>query len=160
MDKREMMEISLKQQKVISDPLRSRIIAMLHEKPMTPKQTSEQLGKNAGTIYYHIQQLFKHDILEIDHIETNKGVVEKYYRSKAVLFRGPEDQEGVPNHVEASRAHVLLSEELLSELNNEVRELLYKYGNLSFKEGTGGTSEQKPYVVDFQVTKYEDKEEE
>lgn len=133
MDEQEFMKVTLKQQKVISDPLRSRIIALLHEKPMTPKQTSVELGKNAGTIYYHIQQLYKHGILEIDHTETNKGVVEKYYRSKAMLFKGPK-QVGDENHVEGSRAHVLLSEKLVAELNNEIRELYYKYGKNPLKK--------------------------
>ncbi|TSB45956.1 ArsR/SmtB family transcription factor [Alkalicoccobacillus porphyridii] len=156
MSKREMMDISLKQQKIISDPLRSRIIAMLHEEPMTPKQTAEKLGKNAGTIYYHVQQLFKHDILEIDHVDTEKGVVEKYYRSKAVLFRGPEQEKKYANHVESNNAHLLLSEKLLGELTEEFRELLFKYGGLSMKE----TEEQQPYTVEFQIKHFEKEEDE
>ena len=153
MSNREMMKITLKQQKVISDPLRSRIIAMLHEEPMTPKQTAEKLDKNAGTIYYHIQQLFKHDILEIDHVDTNKGVVEKYYRSKAILFQGPE-QEASEEHVTGSNIHILLSKKLLDEMHQEVQEIYFKYGRLSIEE----TEEQNSYTVEFNVKNYIEEE--
>ncbi|WP_373894919.1 ArsR/SmtB family transcription factor [Virgibacillus sp. CBA3643] len=146
MDKRETMEINLKQQKVISDPLRSRIIALLYEEPMTPKQTADKVGKNPGTIYYHIQQLYKHDILEIDHVSTEKGIVEKYYRAKAMVYKNTE-KETSANHVGGSQSHMYLSDELLKELNEEVQELFFKYAHLSYKE----TAEQKAYEVDFRI---------
>ncbi|MBP1968401.1 DNA-binding transcriptional ArsR family regulator [Virgibacillus natechei] len=153
MDKREMMEINLKQQKVISDPLRSQIIALLYEEPMTPKQTADKVGKNPGTIYYHIQQLFKHHILEIDHVSTEKGIVEKYYRAKAVSFRNP-DEEVPSNHVGGSRSHMFLSDKLVKELDEEVQELFFKYAHLSYKE----TEEQKPYEVGFHIKEFKEEE--
>ncbi|WP_246483321.1 ArsR/SmtB family transcription factor [Alkalicoccobacillus gibsonii] len=154
MDEQEFMKVTLKQQKVISDPLRSRIIALLHERPMTPKQTSVELGKNAGTIYYHIQQLYKHGILEIDHTETNKGVVEKYYRSKATVFKGPK-QATDDDLVEGSHAHVLLSDELVTELNKDIRELYLRYGKKSFEESKNEAMKQKPYMIEFNMRKFE-----
>src|SRR5699024_4647403 len=88
--KNDVMEINWEQQRVLSNPLRSRVVAYLYEQPMTPKQVADLLGKNPGTVYYHIQQLFKHDILEIESVNTEKGIVEKFYRSKAKSFKNHE----------------------------------------------------------------------
>lgn len=154
MDKWKTMEINMKQQKVISTPLRSRMIALLYEKPMTPKQTADAVGKNPGTIYYHIQQLYKHDILEIDHVETNRGIVEKYYRAKAMTYRNTE-QESPSDQVGGGNVHLYLSDELLEKFNEDVQELFFKYGHLSYKE----TAEQKPYEVDFHIKEYKEEDE-
>ncbi|WP_253701553.1 transcriptional regulator [Bacillus sp. FJAT-27445] len=80
------MEINLEQQKLISTPLRVKIIYLLSEQIMTAKQVADELGKTAGSIHYHIQQLYKGGILELAETRENKGIVEKYYRSKATHF--------------------------------------------------------------------------
>lgn len=80
------MEINLEQQKLISSPLRIKIIYLLAKSPMTAKQVAEELGKSAGSIHYHIQQLYKGGILEIEETKENRGIIEKYYRSKATQF--------------------------------------------------------------------------
>ncbi|GAF12593.1 hypothetical protein JCM19046_2378 [Bacillus sp. JCM 19046] len=151
------MIINLKQQKVISDPLRTRIIAILYETPMTSKQTADKLAKNPGTIYYHIQQLFKNDILEVDHVDINKGIVEKYYRAKAMLFKLDESnrdkQEGL---AAGSSSYAIMSKELVEQMNRDVQELYFKYHQLSLKE----EGEQQSYVMEFsaKIFKSEDGE--
>lgn len=145
------MKINWKQQKAISNPLRSRIIALLYEKPMTPKQTADLLKKNPGTIYYHIQQLVKYEILEVDSVNTDKGIVEKYYKSKAVNFTNPE-QETPPEHVEQRMATVYLSQKLVNELSKDIEELFYKYGHLSFKERD--EEEQLSYSIEYLIKKH------
>ncbi|AOM84413.1 ArsR/SmtB family transcription factor [Salisediminibacterium beveridgei] len=149
------MEINWAQQKAISNPFRSRLIGMLYEHPMTPKQAADALDKNPGTTYYHIQQLMKHGILEVDHVDTNKGVVEKYYKAKAISFRNPEQLQA-PGEVDNYEADLYLSEELLEELTGEMYELLLSYGKKSYQERNDKT--QKAYHVRFQVN--ESKEEE
>lgn len=152
MSKREEMNISLKQQKVISDPLRARIIVALYETPMTSKQTADSLGMNPGTIYYHIQQLFKHEILEVDHVDINKGIVEKYYRAKAMLFKldksNREEKEGF---AAGSSSYATMSKELVEQMNREAQELFFKYHQLSLKE----KGEQNTYVIEFSAKHYE-----
>ncbi|WP_082406776.1 winged helix-turn-helix domain-containing protein [Bacillus sp. JCM 19041] len=158
MKRHEAMEINLKQQKVISDPLRTQIIQLLDEKPMTPKQTADRLNKNPGTIYYHIQQLFKHAILEIDHVSTEKGIVEKYYKSKATLFKSPGD--GNEDFHSKSQVFLTMSEELLEAMNYDIQELFFDYAKKAMEE----TSDKKSYQCEFLVKEYEgsesDKEEE
>ncbi|WP_078394081.1 ArsR/SmtB family transcription factor [Shouchella patagoniensis] len=150
MKKHEAMEINLKQQKVISDPLRTQIIQLLDEKPMTPKQTADRLNKNPGTIYYHIQQLFKHDILEIDHVSTNKGIVEKYYKSKATFFKSPREEN--EEFHSKSQVFLTMSEELLEAMNFDIQELFYEYGKKAMEE----TSNKKAYQCEFLVKEYEE----
>lgn len=154
--KSEPMMINWKQQKVISDPLRSKIIALLYEQPMTPKQTADLLGKNPGTIYYHIQQLLKHDILEVERTDTEKGIVEKYYRAKAIQFRNPE-QKKFPGHVDGGYANIYLSKKLLDQLGEELRALFFKYGNLSDGEKDG--EEQAAYTVEYLIKEYKEETE-
>ncbi|GAB3803785.1 ArsR/SmtB family transcription factor [Virgibacillus kimchii] len=150
------MEINWEQQKAISNPLRSRIIALLYEKPMTPKQTADLLGKNPGTVYYHIQQLVKHDILEVDSVNTEKGIIEKYYRSKAISFRNPA-QESPAGQVDGRSAKIYLSEKLVKQLSKDLEDLFYKYGHLSYKEKD--SEEQLPYSVEFLIRKQNEEEE-
>ncbi|WP_062751124.1 ArsR/SmtB family transcription factor [Shouchella tritolerans] len=150
MQKYEIMDITLKQQKIISDPLRGQIISLLAEKPMTSKQTAVQLGKNPGTIYYHIKQLYDHGILELDHVETVKGIVEKYYKAKTVLFRGPGGQG--EEHRAKSRAPLYLSDTLIEEMREEMHQLFIKYGEKARADKTA----QIPCVVEFSITEIQE----
>lgn len=63
---------------MLSNPLRSRVVAYLYDQPMTPRQVADLLEKNPGTVYYHIQHILKHDMLEVESVNTEKGIVEKY----------------------------------------------------------------------------------
>lgn len=155
-DKGKTMEINWEQQKAISNPLRSRLIALLYEQPMTPKQTADLMGKNPGTIYYHIQQLVKHNILEVESTRTEKGIVEKFYRAKAISFRNPE-QVSPPGQVNRGSTNVYLSQKLVDQLGEELQNLLFKYGQLSYKEKD--TEEQLSYSVEFLIKKFSGEEE-
>ncbi|GGD11880.1 ArsR/SmtB family transcription factor [Pontibacillus salipaludis] len=146
--KKEVMNVNWEQQKVLSNPLRSRLVALLYEQSMTPKQVADLVGKNPGTVYYHIQQLVKHDILEIESINTEKGIVEKYYTSKANVFKNPEEVSP-SGHVDSKAANIYLSKKLLDQFSEELEELLFRYGHLSYKEK--GHEEQLPYAIEFLI---------
>src|SRR5690625_5269050 len=155
-NKNKIMEINWKQQKAISDPLRSRMIALLYEQAMTPKQTANVLGKNPGTVYYHIQQLLKHDILEVESVRTEKGIVEKFYRAKAISFRNPE-QVSSPGHVDGRSSNIYLSKKLVNQLSEELEDLFFKYGHLSYKEKD--SEAQSPYVIEFLIKESKEEDE-
>lgn len=153
--KRDVMEINWEQQKVLSHPLRAKLVVYLYEKPMTPKQAADLLGKNPGTVYYHIQQLVKHNLLEVESVNTDKGIVEKYYRAKANIFRNP-DKPSPSDHVESKIMNIYLSEKLLNQLSEEIEELFFKYGELSEKEMK--QEEQLPYSIEFTIKKANEEE--
>lgn len=154
--RRDVMGVNWEQQKVLSNPLRSRLVALLFEQPMTPKQAADLLNKNPGTIYYHIQQLLKHDILEVDSVNTNKGIVEKTYRAKAIVFKNTENVSP-PGHVDAKATDIYLSKKLMSQFSEEIEELFFKYGHLSYKEKD--TAEQSPYSIELLIKESKKEEE-
>lgn len=154
-NKNNVMEINWEQQKVLSNPLRSRVVAYLYEQPMTPKQVADLLGKNPGTVYYHIQQLLKHDILEIESVNTEKGIVEKFYRSKARSFKNP-DKVSPPGHVDSGATNIYLSKNLVAQLSEELEGLFSKYGHLSHKEKN--SEEQLPYSIEFLIKESNEEE--
>lgn len=155
-NKQNVMEINWKQEKILSNPLRSRIVALLYEKAMTPKQVADLVGRNPGTVYYHIQQLLKHDILEIESVNTEKGIVERFYRAKAILFKNT--NKVLPSgYVDGKVANIYLSKKLVKQLSKDLEEFFLKYGHLSYKEKDN--KEQLPYSIEFLIkeTNEEDK---
>ncbi|WP_271398244.1 ArsR/SmtB family transcription factor [Salinicoccus roseus] len=145
------MEITWEQQKVISNPLRSRMIALLYEQAMTPKQVANLMGKNPGTTYYHIQQLVKHGILEVENINTDKGIVEKFYRAKAMSFKNTEQTPSEGN-VDGRKVDIYLSDKLRDQLSEELEVLMYKYGHLSYEEKD--TETQNSYSFEYLIQEF------
>ncbi len=134
MMEKKMMSINLEQQKLISHPLRSKIIYLLSEKELTSKQVAESLDKTPGSIHYHIQQLYKMGIIELTEVRENKGINEKYYRSKATHFRLEGEQPTQTEEeteVDKYQTYIDFSEENLKQFKEDYNELLMKYLKLS-----------------------------
>ncbi|KMK78145.1 ArsR/SmtB family transcription factor [Alkalihalobacillus pseudalcaliphilus] len=147
------MEINLKQQKLISNSLRTKIIYLLAEEAMTSKQVAEALGMSAGNIHYHIQQLYKNGILELTETRENKGINEKYYQAKATHFILKDAQalnvvdESI---IESLQTNLDLTEEDLKELKKDYSEILQKY----LKRSVGKSEqERKSYLLNMQIRK-------
>ncbi|MGA5689119.1 ArsR/SmtB family transcription factor [Cytobacillus pseudoceanisediminis] len=127
------MEINLEQQKLISSPLRIKIIYLLAKKAMTAKQVAEELGKSAGSIHYHIQQLYKGEILEIEETKENRGIIEKYYRSKATQFNLKEEKGQEKGSSSSMGISISLTDDELKEFQDDLHELMVKYMEKSVK---------------------------
>ncbi len=129
------MDVNLEQQKLISSPLRVKIIYLLATKAMTAKQVADELGKTAGSIHYHIQQLYNGGILDLEETKENRGIIEKYYRSKATHFNLNDDQ-GKPEteKVVSQGTYISLTEEDRKELQADIDQLLLKYVKKSAKK--------------------------
>lgn len=129
------MDVNLEQQKLISSPLRVKIIYLLATKAMTAKQVADELGKTAGSIHYHIQQLYNGGILELKETKENRGIVEKYYRSKATHFNLNDDQ-GQPEIEKVVRqgTYISLTDEDMKELQADIDQLFLKYVKKSAKK--------------------------
>lgn len=140
---------------MLSNPLRARLVAYLYEQPMTPKQIADLVGKNPGTVYYHIQQLLKHDLLEIDSVNAEKGIIEKYYKAKARLFKNPE-KLSPSGLVDGRTTNIYMSTKLVKQFSKELEDLFFKYGNLSHKEKD--SEEQSPYSVEFLIKESNEEE--
>ncbi|WP_226677846.1 ArsR/SmtB family transcription factor [Mesobacillus jeotgali] len=145
------MDVNLEQQKLISSPLRVKIIYLLATKSMTAKQVADELGKTAGSIHYHIQQLFNGGILELEETKENRGIIEKYYRSKATHFN-LKNEEGVPNSESVIRqaTYVSLTEEDKKELQADIDLLFLKYVKKSAEKSE---KDKVSYEMNFSLKK-------
>jgi len=75
--------------KVISDPLRIKIfdfVSMANQdgELRTVKQISKHLGMPPHKLYYHINLLEKHGLIEVAHTQVVSGIIEKHYQVKAL----------------------------------------------------------------------------
>ncbi|WP_316572748.1 winged helix-turn-helix domain-containing protein [Neobacillus sp. YIM B06451] len=133
------MEINLEQQKLISTPLRVKIIYLLSEETMTAKQVADELGKTPGSIHYHIQQLYKGGILELAETRENKGIVEKYYRSKATHFN-LNIKDPARKGIRTKGISLEFTDEELKEFEEEYDNLLEKWLKKTVAHKEGRTS--------------------
>lgn len=155
-EKSNVMEITLEQQKLISSTLRAKIIYVLSKKEMTAKQVADELEKTTGSIHYHIQQLYNGGILELTRTNNNKGIIEKYYRSKAVEFKLKD--EFVPKEEDYFMRRGIslsLSDSELDSFIKDYDDLLEKYLISSLK----GSTARKPYIINLEFKNHSEEEE-
>ncbi|RSD26899.1 ArsR family transcriptional regulator [Mesobacillus subterraneus] len=143
------MDINLEQQKLISSPIRVKIIYLLAMKAMTAKQVADELGKSAGSIHYHIQQLFNGGILELEETKENRGIIEKYYRSKATHFNLKNDEEK-PASEQVQGTFISLTEDDRKELQEDLDALFLKYVKKSAEKKD---AEKMSYEISFTLKK-------
>lgn len=125
------MIITLKQQKIISNPIRSQIIMLLFDEAMTSKQVATKLDKTPGNIHYHIQKLYQHNIIELEREEKNKGIIEKYYRSKAINFSTKENSQQETNIHSQYASTLTLSNDELEQFEEKLRALIVEFARSS-----------------------------
>ncbi len=73
--------------KVISDPLRLRIIEVLGPTPKTVKEVAKQLGTTPTKLYYHVNLLEEHGLIQVARTNIVSGIIEKHYQPAALEFR-------------------------------------------------------------------------
>ncbi len=72
--------------RVLGDPLRMRILALLGERPRTVKEVARALGLPATRLYYHFNLLEKHGLIRVVHTRVVSGIIEKHYQVTAREF--------------------------------------------------------------------------
>ena len=72
--------------KVFADSLRLKIIKRMEE-PITVKQVAEELDIPAAKLYYHINLLQKHGLIQVVGHNLETGIVEKIYQVTARQFK-------------------------------------------------------------------------
>jgi DNA-binding transcriptional ArsR family regulator len=76
----------LDQMKVLSDPLRIRILEAFCEE-RTTKQVANLLGEKATKLYHHVEALERVGLVALSRTRQNRGTLEKYYLAVARTFR-------------------------------------------------------------------------
>lgn len=111
--------------KVLSDPLRMRILRVLSENARTEprlwsvKQLAEALGMQPGKLYWHVKQLLATELIQVAEIAVVGGIIEQRYRvaqlSVSVDIKSLEEE---PTRAEDTMA---LAEAAGDEFLNELR---------------------------------------
>lgn len=99
------MEIKdLETLKVAADPLRQQVIELLFAAPLTVNLLAEKLGLSPSKLYYHINMLEKHELIQVVETTQKGNILEKHYMAAAndykiaknlINFSTPEGQENV-----------------------------------------------------------------
>ncbi len=72
--------------RVLSDPLRMQIVALLRERARPVKEVAQALGLPPSRLYYHFKLLEQHGLIRVVHTRLVSGIVEKHYRAAAYAF--------------------------------------------------------------------------
>jgi DNA-binding transcriptional ArsR family regulator len=67
--------------KVISHPLRQRIMVRLSQKVASPNELAGELGEPLGRLSYHVNALLKAGAIELVETVPRRGAVEHFYRA-------------------------------------------------------------------------------
>ncbi len=71
----------------MAHPLRLRILRLLLHQELTNKQLAERLGRDPGTVLYHVRHLTDAGLLEQGAVRTGEsGALEKPYRSTGLSW--------------------------------------------------------------------------
>ncbi len=73
----------LEQLRVLSDPLRMRVLNNLSQEPLTVKQVADRLEMPATKLYYHVNELERIGVVKVVETRVKSGIIEKYYRLTA-----------------------------------------------------------------------------
>lgn len=92
---------SYEQLKVISDPLRTKILIFLVEQPRTGQMLAQELNLSRAKILYHLRELEKHKIIQLVRKEERGGNILKFYQAVA---RGFIPADHLLNYVESKDA--------------------------------------------------------
>ncbi len=69
--------------KVFSDPLRQQIIEALLDGPKTVKQVAGDLDLAPTKLYYHVNLLEEHNLIQVTETRIVSGIIEKHYIAAA-----------------------------------------------------------------------------
>jgi len=72
--------------RVVSDPLRMRIVEILRHEAGTVKEVGRALKIAPRKLYYHVNMLERHALIRVVGTRRVSGMVEKRYRAAAYLF--------------------------------------------------------------------------
>jgi len=72
--------------KAVLNPTRWKILKLLATSPMYPSQIATKLNLHEQIIYYHINQLKKSGLIEVEREERKRGGVAVYYRTSFPAF--------------------------------------------------------------------------
>ena len=113
----------LEQVRLLSDPLKLKLLQVFAESARTTKQAAEELGESVTKLYRHVDALLDAGLLVVVREQRKRGTVERTFRAVAqrfeadhALFRGETGDDGA----EAAREMLRVTEsEIVDVLAND-----------------------------------------
>jgi len=73
-------ELTVDEAKVLSSPLRLRILMELAQRPTYPKLLASRLGVSEQLVYYHVKKLEEAGLISLEGVEEVRGALARKYR--------------------------------------------------------------------------------
>ena len=112
----------LEQVRLLSDPLKLRLIQAFAEAPKTTKQVSTELEESITKLYRHVDALHDAGLLEVVEEKQKRGTIERTFRAIAQRFEADHslfnDEAGHEGQAAAREMLRVGQEEILSVLAN------------------------------------------
>lgn len=118
---------SFEELKAVSDPLRSRILAVLSRGAMTTLQVARELGEKPTRLYHHVDLLERAGLIRLVREQPKRGTVERYLEPVARVFvidRDLFNPSGAAPAEDAASAVQALVDAVLGQTITELRERL------------------------------------
>jgi hypothetical protein len=95
--------------RVLSEPLRYFVAYSLVPQAKTAKELAAELGCPVTRLYYHLQQLEKHELIFVESTRVVSGIIERHYRACARELLLNRENFRAGDRVDSSRADALLA---------------------------------------------------
>lgn len=115
---------SFEELKAVSDPLRSRILAVLSRGAMTTLQVARELGEKPTRLYHHVNILQGAGLIRVVREQQKRGTVERYLEPIARVFVVGRDllaPSGAAEEAGAANASQALVDGVLGQTADELR---------------------------------------
>lgn len=126
----------------LSDPLRGRILVLLHERVASPREMAGMLEEKLENVAYHVRVLLQKELIELVATDGRKGGKEHFYRATARPVLNTEDWEKIPKVVRETGT-VSVGQLIIGDLSEAV-----KAG--TFDRDTARSMLRTPLVLDQQ----------
>lgn len=110
--------------RLLSDPLKLKILKQFTEEPRTTKQVADLLHEKAPKLYRHVDSLLEHGLLKNIREQPKRGTIERYLQATAARFEVDSrlfasDNDNVAEARETLRSFLRKTEdELIHALNH------------------------------------------
>lgn len=116
-------DLSREQQKVLGHALRSAMMALIQNKPLTAKQVATALNSSVGNAHYHLQRLVAADLIEVFEETSPDGMTEKRYRRREAISENDLNGQFLVDLEETWWLSVAQTGQLI----NEIQALCYRW---------------------------------
>jgi DNA-binding transcriptional ArsR family regulator len=105
--------------KAMRHPLRIRLLALMNERPWSPRELSLETGEGLSLVSYHVKVLRDLEMIEETSNRPVRGAVEHFYRAIARAYISPEMARHIPKS-----AQELAGIDIIREIDKDVGEAL------------------------------------